>query len=75
MTPRKTKTLRMPPPPAEPLRLLNPHAAGIDVPAAEHWAAVPPGRGGPPPAEQPAGRPTSAASAPAPPTWRPGPTG
>ncbi len=53
MTPRKTRTLRMPPQPAEPLRLHNPHAAGIDVHAAEHWAAVPPDHAGPPPAGQP----------------------
>ena len=53
MTPRKTKTLRMPPQPAEPLRLHHPHAAGIDVHAAEHWAAVPPDHAGPPPPDQP----------------------
>jgi transposase len=28
--------------PAEPLRVQNPHAAGIDVHAAQHWVAVPP---------------------------------
>jgi transposase len=31
----------------------NPHAAGIDVPSAEHWAAVPPGHAPPPPADHP----------------------
>jgi transposase len=41
MTPRRQKHLRMPAQPAEPLRVQNPHAAGIDVHAAEHWVAVP----------------------------------
>jgi transposase len=44
MTPRKQKNVRMPPQPAEPLQVKNPHAAGIDVHAAEHWVAVPPGK-------------------------------
>src|SRR6266496_3583714 len=41
MTPRKQKTGRVVPSP-EPLRVANPHAAGIDVHAAVHWVAVPP---------------------------------
>jgi transposase len=41
MTPRRQKHFRMPAQPAEPLRVQNPHAAGIDVHAAEHWVAVP----------------------------------
>jgi transposase len=42
MTPRRTKNLRMPPVTVEPLRVHNPHAAGIDIHAAEHWVAVSP---------------------------------
>jgi hypothetical protein len=53
MTPRRTKTFRMRPQPAEPLRVQNPHAAGVDVHAAQHWAAVPPEAAPPPPADQP----------------------
>jgi transposase len=55
MTPRKTKNLRMPAQPKqpEPLRMMNPHAAGIDVHAREHWVAVPPDSAPPPPADQP----------------------
>jgi transposase len=53
MTPRRTKTLRMSPPPAEPLRVHNPHAAGIDVHAAQHWVAVPPETAPPPPPDHP----------------------
>jgi transposase len=53
MTPRRTKTLRMRPQPAEPLRVQNPHAAGIDVHAAQHWVAVPPEAAPPPPADHP----------------------
>jgi transposase len=53
MTPRKTKTFRMPPQPAEPLRVQHPHAAGIDVHAAVHWVAVPPESAPVPPADQP----------------------
>ena len=30
--------------PAEPLGLVHPHAAGLDIGAAEIWAAVPPDR-------------------------------
>lgn len=41
MTPRKQKNGRVVPSP-EPLRVANPHAAGIDVHAAVHWVAVPP---------------------------------
>jgi transposase len=41
MTPRKQKNGRIVPSP-EPLRIANPHAAGIDVHAAVHWVAVPP---------------------------------
>jgi len=33
----------------EPLRVHNPHAAGIDVHAEVHWVAVPPGAAPPPP--------------------------
>jgi transposase len=43
----------MPAQPAEPLRVANPHAAGIDVHSAEHWAAVPPDHAPPPPADHP----------------------
>ena len=42
MTPRIQKNLRQPASP-EPLRMAHPHAAGIDVHAAVHWVAVPPG--------------------------------
>jgi transposase len=43
----------MPPPAAEPLRVQHPHAAGIDVHAAEHWVAVSPEQAPPPPRDQP----------------------
>jgi transposase len=56
MTPRRTKALRMPVS-FEPLAQVHPHAAGIDVHAAEHWAAVPPGSAPPPPANHPANLP------------------
>ncbi len=41
MTPRRQKNGRVVPSP-EPLRVANPHAAGIDVHAQVHWVAVPP---------------------------------
>jgi len=41
MIPRKRKDGQVRPSP-EPLRVANPHAAGIDVHAAVHWVAVPP---------------------------------
>jgi hypothetical protein len=44
MTPRQTKHIRIPPPPAEPLRVVNPDAAGIDVHRDQPWVAVPPDR-------------------------------
>ena len=44
MTPRQTKHIRIPPQPAEPLRVVNPDAAGIDVHSDQHWVAVPPDR-------------------------------
>ena len=53
MTPRRTKTCRMPPQPAEPPRVQHAHAAGIDVHAAQHWVAVPPEAAPPPPADHP----------------------
>jgi transposase len=53
MTPRKTKTLRMPPQPAEPLHVINPHAAGIDVHSDQHWVAVPAQAAPPPSADHP----------------------
>jgi len=53
MTPRRTKNFRMPPQPAEPLRVHNPHAAGIDVHAAVHWVAVTPEHAPPSPADHP----------------------
>jgi transposase len=53
MTPRRTKTLRMGPQPAEPLRVQNPHAAGIDIHAAQHGVAVPPEAAPPPAADHP----------------------
>ena len=56
MTPRIQKHLRQPPSP-EPLRLTHAHAAGIDVHAAVHWVAVPPGDAPPPPADHPANLP------------------
>lgn len=52
MTPRYQKSGRIAPTP-EPLRVTNPHAAGIDVHAAEHWVAVPPDHVPPPRAEHP----------------------
>ncbi len=42
MTSRKQKNVVLRRQPAEPLRVSNPHAAGIDVHAAVHWVAVPP---------------------------------
>lgn len=44
MTPHQTKHIRIPPQPAEPLRVVNPDAAGIDVHSDQHWVAVPPDR-------------------------------
>jgi transposase len=41
MTPRRPPSIRRGPAPAEPLRVQHPHAAGIDVHAAQHWVAVP----------------------------------
>ena len=41
----------------EPLRVQNPHAAGIDVHAEVHWVAVPPGAAPPPPKNHPANLP------------------
>jgi transposase len=53
MTPHKDYFLAPPPPPtatlppspalSEALQICHPHAAGIDIGAAEHWGAVPPG--------------------------------
>jgi transposase len=40
MTPRITRNLRMPAQPGQ-LTVVHPHAAGIDIGAAEHWVAVP----------------------------------
>ncbi|HZY85649.1 MAG TPA: IS110 family transposase [Gemmataceae bacterium] len=53
MTPRAHKHFRMPAQPAEPLRVVHPHAAGIDVHSAVHWVAVPPDHAPPPPADHP----------------------
>jgi transposase len=53
MTPRRTKTFRLDPQPAEPLRVHHRHAAGIDVHAAQHWVAVPAEATPPPAADQP----------------------
>jgi len=53
MTPRRTKNLRMPASPAEPLPQINPHAAGIDIHLDEHWVAVPPDSATPPPVDHP----------------------
>jgi transposase len=44
MTPRKPNPGRLPPPPAEPLRVVNPDAAGIDVHSDQYGLAVPPDR-------------------------------
>jgi transposase len=52
MTPRKQKNGRVIPSP-EPLRVANPHAAGIDVHAAVHWVAVPPDHVPPPKSGEP----------------------
>jgi transposase len=52
MTPRKQKNLRQPPSP-DVLRVMHPHAAGIDVHSAVHWVAVPAADAPPPPANQP----------------------
>ena len=37
----------------EPLRVTHPHAAGIDIHAAIHWVAVPPGDAPPPAPDHP----------------------
>src|SRR5438105_15551525 len=52
MTPRKQKNLRQPPSP-DVLRVMHPHAAGIDVHSAVHSLAVPAEAAPPPPANQP----------------------
>jgi transposase len=57
MTPRKQKNLCQPPS-AEPLRVANPHAAGIDLHVNEHWVAVPPEAAPPRPANHPPNLPT-----------------
>jgi transposase len=45
MTPHKDAFLEPRPPlPQSPLQVINPHAAGIDIGATEHWVAIPPGR-------------------------------
>ena len=49
MTPLRQKNGRVVPSP-EPLRVANPHAAGIDIHAAVHWVAVPPDHVPPKPA-------------------------
>ena len=38
---------------AAPLRITHPHAAGLDIHAGEHWAAVPPDHAVSPPSDQP----------------------
>jgi len=53
MTPRKDKHFRFTHA-HEPLQVKNPHAAGIDVHANDHWVAVPPDHAPPSPADQPA---------------------
>src|SRR5215467_13369424 len=50
MTPRYQKKERRPSAPAR-LRVMNPHAAGIDVHANVHWVAVPAEDAPPPPAD------------------------
>lgn len=52
MTPRKQKDLRQAPSP-EPLRVTNPHAAGIDVHSEQHWVAVSPEQAPPPATDHP----------------------
>jgi transposase len=52
MTPRRTKNLRMPASPAEPLTQVHPHAAGIDIHLDEHWVAVPPDTASLPPVDE-----------------------
>jgi transposase len=52
MVVRKKKTIAV-----EPMRVHNPHAAGIDVHAEVHWVAVPPGSAPVPPNNHPANLP------------------
>jgi hypothetical protein len=52
MTPRDHKTERQPSAPAR-LRVMNPHAAGIDVHANVHWVAVPAADAPVPPPDHP----------------------
>src|SRR5215467_8203597 len=52
MTPRYQKKERRPSAPAR-LRVMNPHAAGIDVHANVHWVAVPAGDAPAPPPDHP----------------------
>src|SRR5262249_44015008 len=52
MTPRRQKKLRQPRS-LEPLHVTHAHAAGIDVHAAVHWVAVPPGDAPPPAPDHP----------------------
>jgi transposase len=52
MTPRRQKNLRQPPSP-DVLRVLHPHAAGIDVHSKVHWVAIPPEDAPPSPANHP----------------------
>src|SRR5262245_57490549 len=52
LTPPRPKGFR-PPPSPDPLRVTNPHTAGIDVHAAVHWVAVPPGSAPLPPPDHP----------------------
>src|SRR5262245_44024297 len=53
MTPRDQKNERQPSPEAR-LRVMNPHAAGIDVHATVHWVAVPAADAPAPPPRPPA---------------------
>ena len=52
MTPRDQKTERRPSAPTR-LRVMNPHAAGIDVHATVHWVAVPAADAPAPPPDHP----------------------
>ena len=59
----------------EPLRVTHPHAAGIDIHAAIHWVAVPPGDAPPAPDHRLTCRLTSVPLGRAPPTSWPWPIG
>jgi hypothetical protein len=61
MTPRDQKKERRPSPEAR-LRVMNPHAAGIDVHATVHWVAVPAADAPAPPPDHPPNLPANVRS-------------